>query len=468
MICVSASISGLGIAAGQGWTSPALPYLKSNYSELPITESEGTWISSIFDLGLLFGDIITPFISNFMGRKYFLLISTFSQIIPWIIVIYSQRVFMLYIARFIYGIATTIAFSFAVIYIAEISEKNLRGILSLILHITLSFGQLAVKIAGAYLSYKMMNVTMLCITLIPVIILPIIPESPYYLLIRNKKEEALKTLMKLRGTNVEVANSEMLNMENAVRESQNNTKLAFSELFCSKGNRKSLYIVMTALFTSLLAGKISVIAYTQDIYSYSNFSLSPEKSAMVLGTIDVIIVLIGTQAIERFGRRVTYLCCGILTGLGSATVGLFFFLKLYSMVDITLITWMPFIGLIIYTVGMNFGIFSISYVLLGEMFSFKVKVTAIACLNISCDLIIFTSKVLFDSVNSFIGVYANFWMYTVFCFIGTIIFYIIAPETRGKTLEEIQDIIRPDKKQIRKNQMRDTFILEKNCKIHPS
>ena len=325
-------------------------------------------------------------------------------------------------------------------YVGEIAGKDIRGILLLIVRISTQIGSLFVKIVGAYLSYHTMNLAMILILLPFFFVFPFIPESPYYLLMTNRQEEARKTVSKLQGTNhPDIVNSEIARVKQTVKETKENEKWALWDLFFIKGNRKCLLIVVLVCWTKFLSGDTSIDAYTQEIFVYSDFSLAPEHAAIIYAGVTVVMPLLVTKVIEKAGRRKIFLCSGMFSALGLGIVGLFFFSKFYLKVDTTSLSWIPFTGLIFYNVSSNSGISSLTYVITGEMFALNVKETAITCVTVTNDLLAFLVKVVFQWMNNVTGIYTTFWMYAFFCLIGTVSYFLISPETKGRTLEEIQD-----------------------------
>ncbi|XP_051165494.1 facilitated trehalose transporter Tret1-like [Leptopilina boulardi] len=442
---ISVCILTIGNGTVDSWTSPALPFLTSNHSSFPVTNLQGSWIASTSDLGSAMGNLLTPIFSTFMGRKYSLLIFAIMELISWTMIILANNIIMLYTARFISGVSCTLAISFTTIYIGEISGKEIRGILLLIVRISTQFGSLFVKIIGAYLTYQMMNMAMILILLPFFFTFTFIPESPYYLLFKNQKNDARKTIIKLNGTdNLEIINFEIERLQETVNENKINEKCAIWNLFFIEGNRKSFFIVLIVWWTKFLSGDTSIDAYTQEIFAYSDFFLSPKYSTIIYAAITVIIPLIVTRLIERVGRKKIFFLSGLFSAFGLTIVGLFFFFKFYMQIDMKSFSWIPFVFLIFYNIASNCG--CITYVITGEMFALNIKEIAVTCVTITNDLLAFFVKVIFHWMNNNTGIYTTFWMYALFSIIGSSLFFIIAPETKGKTLEEIQDILHSRKK----------------------
>ena len=422
------------------WTSPALPFLRSNESQISMNNVEGSAIATLPEVGAFFGNTILLLLSSFIGRKYWLLMLATPYTISWLMIILAKNVFTLYASRLISGLTSDMCFCLSTMYLGEIADKNIRGILLTGLKIFIDLGHVYVKTAGAFLSYKMMNIMMFIIPLIFLTTFSIMPESPYYLLQKNRREEALKALMKLKGVKKpELVSTELERMHKFVKESQENKKWMFRELFCIKANRKSLWVVLIAWMTKFLSGVVSINTFTQDIFKQTEIPLAPEICAIIIAIVSVKMSIISTFMIERAGRRISLLISGLFCALGLVIVGLFFFLKTYLMLDVKSYSWLPFFGLIVYQVAFALGLAYIPIVLMGEMFALNVKMPAtFVVYNITALIIMFT-KGAFEWVNSVAGIYTNFWIYAIFCVVGSLISFSITPETKGKTLEEIQE-----------------------------
>lgn len=110
-----------------GWTSPTLPYLKSEKSHLPITSSEGSSIASFYLLGSIPGNILAAFMVDSIGRKASLLLAGVPLTIGWILIIIAWQPYVLYASRFISGLGQGIVYVVCPMYIGEIADKNIRG-----------------------------------------------------------------------------------------------------------------------------------------------------------------------------------------------------------------------------------------------------------------------------------------------------------------------------------------------------
>ena len=141
------------------------------------------------------------------------------------------------------------------------------------------------------------------------------------------------------------------------------------------------------------------------------------------------------QIIERVDRKTLFLGSGILAIISQGIVGIFFLMKLNLKMDVSSISWIPLFGIAFYQIG------SMTFVYSGRLFSLEVKGIGITLTNVAYDLVALFIKMQFQfAVNNF-GIAFTFFSFVFCCAIGTGIVFYLAPETRGKSLKEIREIM---------------------------
>ena len=432
----------IGLSTTEMWSSTAIPYLVSKESEIEVSPWQASWVASILHLGAITGYLIYPFPMDRIGRKYSLLLLVIPQMVSWVTIILAKNVSTLFASRFISGIGFSAGFAIQLIYMSEITEESVRGIALACSKVNYELGNLIVITVGAFCSYEVLNLAMLSFPLLFFLTFIFMPETPYFHLKNGNDQEALKSMSKLRGNkDFQMLKSEMERMRKAISDGQS-SKNGLQLIFGKRRYRKALLIVTTAWITKGLSGSFVISSYTQTIFAYSGFSLSPEYAAIVVVGVKIIGGLIGSQLIENVGTRVLYLCAGILGFFALGIVGLFFFLKLYLEIeDLSSVSWLPLFGLAIFQISSAASMSTIPIVLTVELFPTEVKSIASAITFITFEILVFSTILIFDSFNEIVGIYTTFWIYGICCLVGTSIVYCIAPETKGKSLEEIQEML---------------------------
>ena len=427
-----------------GWTSPALPHLTSPNSTFPVTVYQGSWIASLYTLGGIVGSLLSPLMVDRLGRKVSLLVFAIPQLAGWGLIIAARSYVILYVARFVAGIAHGGIYNVAVIYFAEIADKRIRGAFGTLLKMCTNLGGLFVTTAGAYLPYEQLNLVSLSLPLIFVTTFIFMPESPYFYLIQNREDKATRSLLRLRRLKrPESVRKDLETMRDAVIEGQQSSRNALRELIMNPGNRRGLWILLSLKVTQQLSGHMAIVAYTQEIFSHSGSKLEPQYAVIVLGLAQLAAGLVAAALVDKVGRRVLILFSGSSAALALFFVGLFFFLKYSLQADVSSITWLPIAALIGYEIMVALGIGTIPYVILGEIFPTNVKGPAVASGIIIGSVFAFIVGLGFQALNSAAGIHTTFWFFSACCAAGTLWVYTITPETKGKTLEEIQAIFNP-------------------------
>ena len=433
----------VGDAGADYWTSPALPYLESQNSPFPITTDEMSLIPSIFHVGALIGLLLyTQFVDR-IGRKYTLLLFSSLQIISWALIFVAQGVNLLYVARLIGGIGYAGGIIVKAIYVGEIAEKNIRGLFIFFGNIAYCLGSLITVSTGAFLSYDAMNLVLLSLPILFVVIFPFMPESPYFYLKCKREKEAVDSFSRLRGTtNAKIIEEEITRMKEAIIEAERNKKNSLLKLFESKRSIKGFMIILLLKAGLMLSGMHVIRAYCQEIFNYSGFSIAPEYSTVIL----TFIVLVGgtptAPLADYIGRRMLTLYSAIICSLSLFIVGVFFFLKFYIQIeDLSSISWIPLVALIVYQISWAAGIMTSMVLLSSELFSVDVKSSALSLSYIAGEFFLFIAIFGYKRTIENFGIYGLFWMYAVACLVLPLMSIYIMPETKGKTLEEIQKLL---------------------------
>lgn len=432
---ICACISMVGWGGCQAWTSPSIPFLTSSSSPFPMTEEQGAWIVSVFYIGDLFGAFLNPFFIDRIGRKNTLILFAFPGLIGWLVIIFAKNYLYLFVARIIIGIGQGSTYNSLVIYLSEISEKRIRGILVNLIPTSNFIGLFVCTSVAAFTSYEFLNIFSASLLIIFIATSPLLMETPYYHLLRGQPESAVQNLMKLRG----VSDARQLDLE--IREMtltiRNRELSSWRELLVKKSNRKGLMIMSCIKLTQMMTGIGPISAYAQEIFSYTEISMSAGIQVMVFNGISLLASLTTSVVIDRFRRRTLFLSTALISALCLASVGTVFFIVLHLQSDTTFIKWIPLVSLVIFQVAHVVGIGTVPYIIQGEIFPVNVKGSAVSCGMVMGSVLIFITSAGYKFLSILAGVYTTFWLFAASCFVLSIFTYFVMPETKGLTLEDI-------------------------------
>ncbi|XP_045506727.1 facilitated trehalose transporter Tret1-like isoform X4 [Colias croceus] len=337
--------------------------------------------------------------------------------------IFATELWMLYAIRVISGILDTGILCNLLAYSAEIASKEIRGALVTIQQMSLATGMLIIFTVGPYATYLVVNVVFECITLLIVVPLIFIPESPCSLLGRGLKDEALQTLIYLRGS--ETKAKEEIN-EYTVSCEQNKHTISYRD----KVFIKALAIVVLLSIGIQSIGYLTVTMYLQIILDTTGTSVSTEVMSVVFGVLQLLAGLFAAVVTDRAGRKPILSITLVGLSIGMSGLGLFFYVK-DSGTEITgIMNYLPLISVVMIVICFNAGPGSLINVVSSELLDSPVRSFGMST-SITCGLLVaFLNLKYFTLVADMIGSAAVFWMFAGVSLVYMMFILICVPETK--------------------------------------
>ena len=442
---VAASAANLcTVAAGAmlGWTSPVLPKLQNHLEDNPlgrkITADENTWIGSLVAVGAVIGSFVAGYLAERWGRKKTLLSSVVPFTIGWALVASAQVVAQLYAARLIFGFAMAFAFTVVPMYCGEIAEVSVRGALGSFLQLFITVGLLYSYVIGPYVSYLVFWILCAILPILFFVCFITMPESPYYLLKIGQREEAIAALARLRSKSPASVQKEADEMQAAVEEAFRN-EASISDLFTVKANFKALLFTCLLAMFQQLSGINVVLFYMESIFISAGTSLQTSVATIIVGIVQVVASGVTPVVVDRLGRKMLLVFSGVGEILTLGALGIYFFLQDYMKSDVSSISILPVIALVVFISTYCVGWGPLPWTVMGEMFSSNVKSKASGITVCMCWLLAFFITKFSSNLQDAFGAYTLYWVFMVFCVISVLFTVMILPETKGKSLQQIQD-----------------------------
>lgn len=433
-----------------GWTSPILPKLKSSESYMPITSDDASWIASFVLLGSIPGNIIAAFIVDRLGRKVCLLLAGIPLAISWILIIVAWCPYVLYVSRFIGGIGLGVAYVVCPMYIGEIADKEIRGSLGSLIKLMVTFGELYAHAIGPFVSYECLAYSCAVIPIIFFLTFSWMPESPYYLLMRNREDKATYNLKCLKRYATEDQLEEDIEQMQKTVLRDLSDKGNIWDLFNTPGNRRAVVISFGLQLVLQFSGLAAIESYTQEILEEADTDLSAGIAVIVLSVLQLIAGIGAAALVDRLGRRPLLLVTTLLGGLSLTVTGTFYLLKHYVLANMTGFGWVLHASVIFYELIIALGLNPLSYMMLGELFPTNVKGAAVSIANMWASLLAFFVSKMYQVISDSCGVYTSFGWFAISCFLGIVFILFMVPETKGKSLLEIQEELNCKKKKQQK------------------
>ncbi|XP_013108729.1 facilitated trehalose transporter Tret1-2 homolog isoform X2 [Stomoxys calcitrans] len=430
--------AGGAFAAGSllGWTSPAQTPLTNGEYGFPVSKAAFSWIGSAMTLGAACVCIPIGFLINFIGRKLTMLLLVLPFTVGWAMLIWAQNVEMMYAARFILGISGGAFCVTAPMYTGEIAQKEIRGTLGSFFQLMITAGILFVYAIGAGLDVFWMSVVCGILPLVFGAIFVFMPESPTYLVSKDKNEGAIKSIQWLRGEEYDykMEIEELKETERKIKENP----VSVGTALMRPVTLKALSISLGLMFFQQLCGINAVIFYSTDIFVDANTGINANLSTIVVGIMQVIATFVSVMVVDKLGRRLLLLASACVMALSTIAMGIYFYMQEKDASSVDNLGWLPVSSLCVFIIMFSIGFGPVPWLMMGELFSSDIKGVAGSIAGTSNWVLAFIVTKTFEDLKGALGAGPTFWLFAGITIVGAIFVFFFVPETKGKSLNEIQ------------------------------
>jgi SP family galactose:H+ symporter-like MFS transporter len=432
-VTIAAAVSALGgllFGYDTGVISGAILFIKQDLSLSAITEE---FVVSAVLFGAVIGAIFGGALSDRFGRRRIIIVAALIFSLGAIGTAFAEGVAWLVIGRVIVGIAIGVASFAAPLYISEVSPANVRGRLVSLNQLAITAGIVVSYLIGYALSGIRGWRWMFALAAIPSVVLVIgmllMPESPRWLVSHNLIDKATLALKRIRG-------SEKVSVElGEIQSSLARQSGKWSELF-SPLVKPALFIGICLAVFQQVTGINTVIYYAPTIFQFAGFqSASVAILATVgVGVVNVIITIIAMHLLDRVGRRPL-----LIIGLAGMTLSLAILGLAFTLPDLLRRHgWIAVGSLMLYVAAFAIGLGPVFWLLISEIYPLKIRGLAMSIASVAnwgSNMIV---ALTFLTLTQAIGKNGAFWLYGLLT-IGAVFFvHFLVPETKGRTLEEIE------------------------------
>ena len=415
-ICAVSAMGGL--LFGYDWVviGGAKPFYELYFgiSDSPVLQ--GVAMSTAL-IGCLIGAMVAGSAADKWGRKPLLMLSAVLFTVSAIATGLFNDFTLFNIARFVGGIGIGVASALAPMYIAEVSPTEIRGRMVSLNQMTIVLGILSAQIVNMLLARdttvaesQAWNIEwgwrwMFWAETVPAALFLVmsffIPESPVFLELKNGRIEGLKK-----------------------------AEAGLGELFQNKYGKVLLLGLVIAVFQQWCGTNV-IFNYAQEIFVGAGFDVDGMFINIVItGIANVLFTFVALYTIEKWGRRTLILIGAGGLGLIYLTLGTCYFFEVKGVMMVMLVV--AAISVYAMTLG------PVTWTLLAEIFPNRVRGIAMAtctfALWVGCCTLTFS----FPSMNAALGSSGTFWIYSAICFCAFVFLFSRCPETKGKSLEQLE------------------------------
>ncbi|XP_059360049.1 solute carrier family 2, facilitated glucose transporter member 6-like [Carassius carassius] len=435
--------------------SPVIPQLqKGDDPRLQIDTHQISWFGSIFTLGAALGGVSAMFLTDRVGRKISIMLSGIPSVVGLLVMGAAQNFWMLLWGRFLTGIAGGITAGSIPVYVSEISHPSVRGALGSCPQITAVFGSLALYAFGLVLPWRWLAVAGEIPVVIMMLLLCFMPTSPRYHIMKGNRERAVKSLEWLRGPD-----SDYMTEFSKIERSINSQGVQWSDLK-KPSYYKPILISVVMRFLQQMTGITPILVYLEPIFQLTAISLEPKYDAALVGAVRLMSVAIAASLMDKAGRKALLFTSGFLMYLATLSMTMYTHKAPCSHVNLTVteglkstyggltgpafdpITLIPLISSMVIIFGYAMGWGPITWLLMSEILPLGARgVASGLCVGVSW-ITAFVLTQLFMHVVEAYGLFAPFLFFSVISVVNIIFTAKCVPETKGRTLEEIENFFR--------------------------
>jgi SP family arabinose:H+ symporter-like MFS transporter len=429
LISVVAALGGLLFGFDTAVISGTINFIQPYFG---LSEAGLGWTVSSLLLGCIAGVFLAGKAGDHFGRKKVLMFAAMLFFISAIGSASAHSLFYFLVARVLGGVAVGVASILSPMYIAELAPAKHRGLLVSLNQLAIVIGILVAFLSNYLLvdsgpnNWRWMLLVMAAPAILLFFSLFLVPESPRWLVARQRNNEALAVLIKTSGE--AFAGAELLEIEDTLKIHQESV---FSDLLAPKVRPLLFMGIILAVF-SQITGINTIMYYAPKIFAtVGNSNGSSLLQTLAIGCINVIFTLIAMVMIDRFGRK-WMLILGS-AGMMSMLLGLstLFFIHQTSGV-------MVLVFILGYIACFSASLGAAVWVVISELFPNRLRSkgmsVAIVALWIACTIVSITFPIMLERLSGGI----TFLIFAVICLANMLYVWRYVPETKGKTLEELE------------------------------
>ncbi len=434
---IAAAIAYLGsLSTGfaLGYSSPAIPDLEVKFK---LNAGATSWFGSLVTLGAVLGGVLSGYFMEQFGRKTTLLMANLPLVVGYGIIAGVESMAWLYVGRTLTGIGMGMMAITVNIYIVETATAQLRGPLGTGAQIFIGSGIFLSYVLGISLNYVSIALGGAIIAALMSLLILIIPESPTWSIMKNRYSEATKALIWLRGSDANV-NAEILNIKQNLSNQPETCQL--SDL-TNPRYFKPLLIAVILNMLQKLVGINAVEFYTESIFQAAGYAKGASIPPVIISLVSIFGTIPSVLLVERKGRKAMLIFSGILTCTSCIGLGVFYYL--YEERHVTSISWLPVVCLMIYNFGFSMGWGPVAWLVGNEILPNRIRGFGGGLTSVINWLTGFLVSKEFPELVAATSHYVGFWLFAGMSIIAILYVVIIVPETKGKTLDEIEQYFIP-------------------------
>jgi len=376
------------------------------------------------------GCVLGGLLMERLGRRAAHQLISVPFVLGWVIISLAHNTAMLYVGRFLTGLSVGMVGPLSPVFIAEISGPACRGVLLAAVSSAVSIGILLANLLGTFLHWKLAAAISAIFPLMCYIGVHWLPESPTWLATKGRNTEATVAFQWYRGYSPDAMKEmgDLLNKHASGRRKQSWKELWFE--LRKTSFLKPFFVMIVFFFVMQFSGVNALAFYTVTILTDVGSGLDAFLATNIIGLVRVIMSVVACILARWFGRRPLSVTSSLgtaatLFGLGTVGPG-----------------WVPVLLLVLYICFISIGLVPLPWMMMGEVFPAALRGFGSGVTSAYGFLMFFAVVRTGPDLIASIGIHGTFYIYGSVALGGAVFLYIFLPETRNKTLQDIEEAYR--------------------------
>ncbi|OQU86600.1 hypothetical protein SORBI_3003G111000 [Sorghum bicolor] len=400
--------------------------------DLHLSLAEYSVFGSILTIGAMLGAVVSGSIADRAGRRGAMAISDILCALGYLLIGFSQNYWWLDIGRVLIGCGIGILSYVVPVYISEITPKNLRGGFATVNQFMICCGGSLAFVLGTFIAWRTLAIAGVAPCLLQLVGLLLIPESPRWLARFGHPGAFVVALQTLRGHGTDIS-EEASEIKVFTEKLQRLPKSKMLDLF-QKDYIRAVTAGVGLMALQQLGGVNGILFYASEVFVSAGFP-SGNTGTVAMAVVQVPMVGLGVLLMDKAGRRPLLMISAAGTCLGCLLVGLSFLSKEQHWErDLNVLA---LAGLVVFIGSFSLGMGGIPWVIMSEIFPINMKGSAGSLVTLVSWLGSWVVSYAFNFLLIWSS-YGTFFIFATICGFTVVFVHRLVPETKGRTLEEIQ------------------------------
>lgn len=439
----------IGNGISLAYSAVLISQLGEEASPINSTKSENSWIASVLIVVSPPASLLSGLIMDHLGRLNCIKIAGIPGVLGWSMIALAPNVPWIIFGRLLVGISSAWGTSPGIVYITEIANTNLRMSLMAIAPMYVSLGMVLTYFLGWYLHWRTLAWICNIFIIIPCLVCIVIHESPSWLILKGKYDQAKKSLEWInkyqikpggRETYAEVQykllqdEQDKKKQEQERQQHQKGFKFIAGE-FLKPTGWKPLVILTGLFFFQHFSGIYITMFYSISFIEEAGSSINGYLASIMIGVVRLIMSITSIYILKKFRRRSLIFVSTVFMASCMLVAGLW---TRWIKEGTTELKWVPVAALLFYVVASTLGLLPIPNMMMAELFPLEIRGIGYSVSYSLCCVLMFIALQSYYSMSDFFGGASNLqWFFAVICLGGAVYSYVLLPETFGMRLIDI-------------------------------